>query len=63
MEKTISVGMAEFKQKLINTIQNSELPIVVVDLIIKDLYTEIHSLASETTLREVREYNQANISV
>lgn len=63
MDKTLTVAMEEFKQNLISTIQNSELPIVVVDLILKDLYNEIHSLASEATIREMREYNRANISV
>ena len=61
MEKKLTVQIEEFKQNLAKDVANSGLPVVVVDLIIKDLYNEIHSLAQETTIKDIQEYN--NISV
>ena len=62
MEKKFSVTLEEFKQRLANDIQQSGLPIVVVDLVIKDLYNEIHELAKEFTMKEMQEY-QSSLSV
>lgn len=56
MEKKISVIIEEFKGSLVSVIQNSGLPVVIVDMILKDLYHEIHNLAIETTQKEVNEY-------
>lgn len=61
MDKPLSVSIEEFKQNLVNTIQGSKLPIVIVDLIMKDLFNEIHELAKDYTLKEIQEYN--NLSV
>lgn len=56
MEKKISVVLEELKEQLKKSIIDSKLPIVVIDLIIKDLYTEIHTLAQETTVKDMNEY-------
>ena len=61
MDKPLSVSIEEFKQNLVDTVQNSRLPIVVVDLIMKDFFNEIHELAKDYTLKEIQEYN--NLSV
>ena len=58
MEKPISVSLEEFKTDLVNTITSSQLPVVIVDLVLKDLYTEIHNLAMETTKKDIQEYNK-----
>ena len=59
MEKKLSVTLEEFKQSLANDIQDSGLPIVIVDLVLKDLYNEIHNLATEFTMKEIKEYNDS----
>ena len=61
MNKPLSVTIEEFKQNLANDVQKCELPIVIVDLILKNLYDEIHGLAKDFTLKEMQEYN--NISI
>lgn len=64
MEKKLTVQIEEFKQNLARDVANSGLPVVVADLVIKDLYNEIHSLAQETTLKDIQEYNDSmSISV
>ena len=62
MEKKLSVTLEEFKQRLATDIQESGLPIVIIDLVLKDLSNEIHNAAAEFTLKEIREY-QNSISV
>ena len=59
MEKKLSVTLEEFKQTLMNDIKNSGLPIVIVDLVIKDLYNEIHELARDFTIKEMQEYRDS----
>lgn len=63
MEKKLTVQLEEFKSKLLQDVANSGLPVVVVDLVLKDLYTEIHVLAQETTLKDIEEYNKSLQSV
>ena len=64
MEKKLTVQIEEFKQNLARDVANSGLPVVVADLVIKDLYNEIHSIAQETTLKDIQEYNDSmSISV
>lgn len=59
MEKKISIAIKEFKEAMVKDIQDSGLPVVVVDLIIKDLYNEIHNLAEGVTNNDIKEYQQS----
>ena len=59
MEKTLSITLGEFKHKLTTDIQESGLPIVIVDLVLKDLCNEIHNVAAEFTLKEIQEYQNS----
>lgn len=63
MEKKLTVQLEEFKGRLLQDVANSGLPVVVVDLVLKDLYNEIHNLAQETTLKDINEYNKSLQSV
>ena len=63
MEKKLTVQLEEFKVKLLQDVANSGLSVVIVDLVIKDLYNEIHALAQETTLKDIEEYNKSLQSV
>ena len=62
MEKKLSVQIEEFKRNLARDVANSGLPVVVADLVIKDLYNEVHALAQESTLNDIKEYNETMIS-
>ena len=59
MEKKLTVQLEEFKQTLMRDVANSGLPVVVVDLVLKDLFNEVHNLAQETTLNDIKEYQSA----
>lgn len=59
MEKKLTVQLEEFKQALMRDVANSGLPVVVVDLVLKDLFNEVHNLAQETTLNDIKEYQSA----
>jgi hypothetical protein len=56
MEKTANVIIEETKIKIAQAIQDSGLPVSVLDMILKDLYTEIHALAVDVIRKEMQEY-------
>ena len=62
MEKKLTIQIEEFKQNLARDVANSGLPVIIADLVIKDLYNEIHALAQESTLNDIQEYNKTVIS-
>ena len=56
MEKTANVIIEETKIKIAQAVQESGLPVSVLDMILKDLYMEIHALASDVIKKEMQEY-------
>ena len=56
MEKTINVIIEETKIKIAQAIQDSGLPVSILDMILKDLYMEIHALAVDVIRKEMQEY-------
>lgn len=56
MEKTTNVIIEETKIKIAQAIQDSGLPVSVLDMILKDLYMEIHTLAVDVIRKEMQEY-------
>lgn len=57
MDKTVNVIIEETKIKIAQAVQESGLPVSVLDMILKDLYMEIHALASDVVKKEMQEYN------
>ena len=57
IEKPISLTIEEVKAEIANIINNSQLPPVVLDLIVKDIYNEVHSIYIQQTMQEQQEYN------
>ena len=47
------------KNGLATLINTSNLPLYIVEPILKDLYTEVHGLAEEQARKETEEYNKA----
>lgn len=46
-DKAFSITLDEFKQNLISVINESKLPICIVELVIKDLYGELSRAAQQ----------------
>lgn len=55
MDKTANVIIEETKIKIAQAVQESGLPVSVLDMILKDLYMEIHALASDVIKKEMQE--------
>lgn len=56
IEKPISVAIEETKQQIADVINNSQLSPVVLDLILKDIYNEVHNVYTTQALQEKQQY-------
>ena len=59
MEKPITVRISETRRKMISAINDSGLPLFILDSILKDLYGELHALSIQQEERDRIEYEQA----
>ncbi len=59
MEKPITLLISETRKKMISTVNDSGLPLFLLDSILKDLYGEIHALSVQQEERERKEYEQS----
>ena len=59
MDKPISVVLEELKQDIINSINNTNLPICIIEPIIKDLYNEIAILSKQQLAKDKEEYEKS----
>ena len=59
MNKPITMIIKETKNKLANICNESGLPPVILDLIIHDIYSEIHSIVEKQTLEDESVYAKA----
>lgn len=57
IEKPISVAIEETKQQIAKVINNSQLSPVVLDLILKDIYNEVHNVYTNQALQEKQQYD------
>lgn len=55
-EKPITLKVEELKENIAILINESELPIFLLDYIIKDLYNEIHILSENQLLKDKQSY-------
>lgn len=56
MEKPITLIIEELKTNIASTINNSNLPIFVIDNIFKDFYSEIHSMYLQQLESDKKQY-------
>lgn len=56
IEKPISMAVEETKQQIAEVINNSQLSPVVLDLILKDIYNEVHNIYMTQALQEKQQY-------
>lgn len=59
MNKPMTMVVKETKTKLINACNESGLPLVVLDLILQGICSEVHALAKQQTMREEKDYIMA----
>lgn len=58
MEKPISIRAQEFKENLVNLINNSDLIPMIIEPIMKDIYMEIKTLKEEQYQNDKIKYQQ-----
>lgn len=58
IQKPISMIKNELTEQFVNSINNSGLPLCIIQLVIKDLYNDISKLAAEQEKQEILNYNQ-----
>ena len=56
MNKPLTMVVKETKNKIVNICNESGLPPIILDLIVKGIYSEIHSLAEKQTLEDEKAY-------
>lgn len=56
MNKPLTMIVKETKSKLVNICNESGLPPVILDLIVQNIYSEIHSIVEKQTLDEEKAY-------
>lgn len=58
MEKSINIVIEETKQNLANVINNSELPMGIIELIINDIQNQVINAKNNQLSQEIEEYNK-----
>lgn len=58
MEKPITLIISETKDKIVTIVNESKLPMFVLDNIFKDFYTDIHTLSIQQEQAEKIEYEK-----
>jgi len=61
MDKPISIAIEELRQNIINSINTSNLPPSVVEMIVKDVYVEVNNLKSQEYNKAVEKYNSIEV--
>lgn len=54
----ISIVISDLKNKLIETINDSKLPLSILELVVKDLYNEINNAYKIQLVNDKKQYNQ-----
>lgn len=58
MEKPIVLAMEELKQNIMKAVQDSQLPIYIVEPIMKEMYQQCNMANEEFKMKQITEYNQ-----
>ena len=59
MNKPITMIRAEFVQNLVNSINTSELPLFIIESILKDTYLEVKAAAQRQYEADIAKYEQS----
>lgn len=58
MDKPVSLIINEFKNSIQNAVVNSNLNPVVLEIIMKEIYTDIKNIALQYEQQEMQQYNE-----
>lgn len=58
IEKPASIVKKELNQNLIDVINDSKLPLFVVEYVLKDLLIQVHDLAKQQEEDDIEKYNK-----
>lgn len=61
MNKPVSMRITETRERLINACNESELPICVLDMLIREVYFDVHRTAKQSAQEEAANYIQASL--
>ena len=56
MEKPISIRMEETKKEIVNKINESDLPINVIEIILRELYSAVQTENMKMYIEDVQKY-------
>lgn len=59
MEKPITLQTEELKENIVKIINESKLPPILLDYIMKDLYNEIHILSCNQLIKDKQSYEKS----
>lgn len=59
--KTLAVAMAELKEQIINSINESNIPLYLVKYVLKDIYDDVISIADAQIEKEIDQYKASQI--
>lgn len=54
----ISIVISDLKNRLVETINDSKLPLSILELVVKDLYNEINNAYKIQLVNDKKQYNQ-----
>lgn len=57
IQKPLSVARNDLMSDMVDAINNSHLPIMIVEYVVKDLYMDIRAMAQKQYDKEQEEYN------
>lgn len=63
IQKPLSVAKSELMQKLVDDINNSGLPMVVLEYVVRDLYNDVMVTAREQYKKDMENYESSNAKV
>lgn len=56
MEKPVSLVLNDLKQEIVDSINKTNLPLCIVEPVLKDLYAEIATLAKQQLAKDKEEF-------
>ena len=61
MEKPISMRITEAREQLINICNESKLPICILDMLVREVYCDVHKSAMISAKEDATNYIQASL--
>lgn len=59
MEKPVTIQIDELKKDLVEIFNSSNLPVFILEFILKDIYTEIRSVCQLQLEKDTKDYNES----